>query len=79
VRGRNIPDYLIAEQARLVEAMAEAGGPVKSSGLARILYGEKPPRSAMARVTQRLRSLERDGIVIRGGDRVRGFDWCLKA
>jgi hypothetical protein len=79
VRGRNIPDYLIAEQARLVEAMAEAGGPVKSRGLAVILYGEKPSRDAVARVTQRLRSLERDGIVVRRKSDTKGLDWCLKA
>lgn len=77
MRGRNIPDYLIEAQALLVDALRNYGGPVKTRTLASALYGN-PARSDIAKVTQRLRSLEKDGIVIRGGSQARGFDWRLK-
>ena len=65
-------------EARITEALQEAGGPLTARAITRAIYGgpAQPAKSMIARVTQSLLVMESEGIVIRGGTHRKG-DWRL--
>lgn len=65
-------------EAAIVDALRP--GPLRVMGIAVIMLpgdGTRPSRSLLAQITQSLRVLEREGIVVRAKHTNRSVDWRL--
>jgi hypothetical protein len=66
-------------EAEITDVLREVGGPVRVRGICAMLAPDDkvPSRSLIARVTQSLRVMEREGIVKRGTGQHGWTDWRL--